>query len=569
MRFVTPHWKILVLGLIASSVSGIGGGAGIPAIFNKVIPIIWDRETVTYTLWEIIGLASLIPLLFLIRGIFGFLGAYWMAIASVNISLNIKQATFDKLQSMSLNFYSRHNTGDILTRLQSDTGNVQTMLTEISQELFKQPVQMFAAMGYLIYYSWVNSQALFILVFCLGIPLFLIPVQILGKKLKRRGRQIQLNSAEVSQQISENLGALIEIRSFGMENAQKKSYFERNQQNAHLLLKLKKYERLQQPTMEIIVTTFIAIALVYCYQQRIGIDVVTTLGAALYFAFDPLKRIFIMMNRFNQLESSMERVYEILELDVDIKDVPTAQPIDRLSGKIEFKDVSFAYTTDSVLNAVNCTLPSGSVYALVGPSGSGKSTFAKLIPRFYEVTSGGISIDGIDVRNLRIEDLRRNIAVVSQSPVLFDESILENIRMGHPNATDDEVHSAARKAYAHDFILALPKGYETLAGERGDFLSGGQRQRIAIARAFLKNAPILILDEATSALDSESEIKIQSALETLVKGKTVIIIAHRFSTLRLADCILLMNSGKLEAMGNHQKLYQENELYKKLCDHQF
>jgi ATP-binding cassette, subfamily B, bacterial MsbA len=244
-------------------------------------------------------------------------------------------------------------------------------------------------------------------------------------------------------------------------------------------------------------------------------------------------------------------------------------PVDRVKGDVAFHDVTFAYRTDvPVLRNVSISIPAGTVCALVGPSGAGKSTFAHLIPRFYEAESGRVTIDGIDLRQMKLADLRRNIAVVSQDPVLFNDTILANLLIGRNDATRPEVEKAARDAFAHDFIRELPNGYDTFVGERGASLSGGQRQRIAIARAFLRNAPILILDEATSALDSESEAFIQTALEKLMVGKTVFIIAHRFSTIRNATRILVFDRGQIVGVGAHGELYADSSLYKSLYDKQ-
>jgi subfamily B ATP-binding cassette protein MsbA len=244
-------------------------------------------------------------------------------------------------------------------------------------------------------------------------------------------------------------------------------------------------------------------------------------------------------------------------------------PVGRQRGDVAFENVAFSYRSDlPVLRDVSVNVPAGTVCALVGPSGAGKSTFAHLIPRFYEVADGRVTIDGIDVRAMKLADLRRNIAIVSQDPVLFNDTILANLLIGRADATRPEVEQAARDAFAHDFITAFPAGYDTLVGERGASLSGGQRQRIALARAFLRNAPILILDEATSALDSESEAFIQTALRKLVAGKTVFIIAHRFSTIRDASQILVFERGRIIANGGHAVLYSDNPLYKSLYDRQ-
>jgi ATP-binding cassette, subfamily B, bacterial MsbA len=289
----------------------------------------------------------------------------------------------------------------------------------------------------------------------------------------------------------------------------------------------------------------------------------------LYMSYDPIKKMGALNNEMKRGLSSLERLEAVLNAPLEITDPARPTCVDRLQGDIGFRDVCFSYKAgEPVLRDVTVTIPAGTVCALVGPSGAGKSTFANLVPRFYEVTDGGVTIDGIDLRAMRVADLRRNIALVSQDPVLFNDTIYNNLLLGRVDATRDEVEQAAKDAFAHDFILSQPNGYDTIVGERGGKLSGGQKQRIAIARAFLRNAPILILDEATSALDSESEAFIQRALHKLVADKTVLIIAHRFSTIRDASMILVFEEGRVVASGPHAQLYSSNPLYKALYDRQ-
>ncbi|HKB91518.1 MAG TPA: ATP-binding cassette domain-containing protein, partial [Opitutaceae bacterium] len=301
----------------------------------------------------------------------------------------------------------------------------------------------------------------------------------------------------------------------------------------------------------------------------VQLEVFIAIVMALYLCYEPIKKIGSLNNELKRGLAALDRLEAVLNEPVTITD-PT-EPIKpgRLRGDLAFENVSFSYSADApVLRDVEIHIPAGTVCALVGPSGAGKSTFANLVPRFYDPTAGRVLFDGFDVKSFRLADLRTNIAVVSQDPVLFNDTVYNNLLLGRSNATREEVEQAARDAFAHDFITSFQQGYNTIVGERGARLSGGQKQRLAVARAFLRNAPILILDEATSALDSESEQKIQMALRKLVVGKTVLIIAHRFSTIRDAHMILVFDQGRIVASGSHGELYDRNTLYRTLYDRQ-
>jgi subfamily B ATP-binding cassette protein MsbA len=336
-------------------------------------------------------------------------------------------------------------------------------------------------------------------------------------------------------------------------------------------MKIVKYSSFLSPTIEIISAMGVAATLIYAYYARIEWNTFLSIAFALFVSYEPVKKLGGINNDLKRGLSALDRLEEVLNAPLEIAD--PAQPITlgRLHGDLAFEGVSFAYGQNGDLPAlrdVTARIPAGTVCALVGPSGAGKSTFANLVPRFYEVGRGRVTIDGIDVRAMRLADLRRNIALVSQDPVLFNDTVYNNLLLGRSDASRDDVMAAAVDAHADEFIRALPQGYETVVGERGALVSGGQKQRLAVARAFLRNAPILILDEATSALDSQSEQMIQEALRKLEAGKTVIIIAHRFSTIRDASLILVFDRGEIVARGTHASLYADNALYKSLYDRQ-
>jgi subfamily B ATP-binding cassette protein MsbA len=300
-----------------------------------------------------------------------------------------------------------------------------------------------------------------------------------------------------------------------------------------------------------------------------GIEDILPLLTALYMTYDPIKKLGAIHRLLKVGEASVQRIEYILHAEDSVLDAENPVPFLAQKPDIRFENVTFAYADEPVLKNVDLTIPSGATVALVGPSGAGKSTFVNLIPRFYDVNEGRVLVGGTDVRSYCKNDLRAHVSIVSQDTVLFNDTIRNNIRLGRQSATDEEVEAAAKHAFVHDFVMQFDDGYDTMVGERGARLSGGQKQRIAIARAFLKNAPILIMDEATSSLDSESEEKVQLALNELVQGRTVILIAHRFSTIRMADQIIVMADGCVRSAGSHAELYASDELYKSLYDKQF
>jgi subfamily B ATP-binding cassette protein MsbA len=316
--------------------------------------------------------------------------------------------------------------------------------------------------------------------------------------------------------------------------------------------------------IEVVTATGLSAAIYYASQKGITLSDIIPLILALYMSYDPIKKMGNISNEYKKGMAALKRINYVLDQKDDTPEPSHVESFPESIEELEFFDVNFSYEEELVLQHINIKVPKGSTLALVGPSGAGKSTFASLIPRFYDVQSGSIAINGCDTRSFSKEDLRRHISIVSQDTFLFDDTVIGNLKMGRIDATKEEIILAAKQAQAHDFIEALPQGYETVIGERGTRLSGGQKQRLAIARAFIKNAPILILDEATSALDSESEAKIQTALESLVVGKTVFIIAHRFSTIKLADRILVFNRGVISGDGTHDDLIAHNETYRDL-----
>ncbi|RME71906.1 MAG: ABC transporter ATP-binding protein [Verrucomicrobia bacterium] len=554
--------------LVCAGVYGIASGFGLPFMIQYVFPKVFDFNAPPLDPWVLAGYVLWLPGVFLVRGLAGYLNIYLINLCGVRVLKKIRTEFFAKLQALPVAFFDRHSTGDLLSRATNDTNQLQQTVTLVSNEIFRQPITLLGAIGALIYLSTKHNDVVFLLLFFAIVPITVFPIRIIGGKLLKKARLLQGELGSVTDRMSENLNSRLEIRAFGLEQREIESFRRLMDQLIHAQMKVVKYAEALSPLIEILSAAGVAIAFLYAHLVQIPLETFVALVGALYMSYDPVKRIGRLSNELKKGEGALERIEAILKEPVTITDPENPVPVQRLRGEIHFDNVSFAYGDEPVLRGITTHIPAGTVCALVGPSGAGKSTFARLVPRFYDVVSGAVKIDGIDVRAMRLADLRANIAIVSQEPILFNDTVRNNILVGRPDATAEEVEAAARNAYADDFIRKLPQGYETIVGERGASLSGGQRQRLALARAFLRNAPILILDEATSALDAESEEMVQKALARLVEGKTVLIIAHRFSTIRIASRILVFDAGRIVGEGDHDTLHAGNDVYRRLYDKQ-
>ena len=566
LRPVRAHLlAAVVFGLIYSGATAVG----LPMMMKHVFPVIFDTAEPRPSWDLVLRISAYIPLIFLLRGISGYFNSRHIQIAGTQILEAIRFDYFRKLQVLPLSFIQSRQSGDLLSRGLADTNQLQFVLTQLANDGIKQPGTLVGAIGFLAYQAMLVKGVGLLLVCLAIIPLVVFPIRYFGRKVAKRSAELQAQLGAVTALFSENLSAAREVRAFGLEQHEVSRFSRLSEALFAFQVKVAKYSQAVSPAIEFVAALGCAATLIFAFHVRVSKDDFLAVVTALFLAYEPLKKLGSLNNELKRANASLDRLELVLHEPVMITDPEQPVPLHRAQGAIAFEEVSFAYKPgDPVLHHVSATIPSGTMCALVGPSGAGKSTFANLVPRFYEASHGRVLVDGQDVREYRLADLRRNIAVVSQDPVLFNETIYANLALGRPEATRAEVEQAARDAFAHDFIVKLPQGYDTVVGERGALVSGGQKQRIALARAFLRNAPILILDEATSALDSESEAKIQLALKKLVVGKTVLIIAHRFSTIRDASKILVFNHGRIVATGSHGELYSDNPLYRSLYDGQ-
>ncbi len=552
--------------LVCSLVYGASSGFGIPFMCQKVFPKVFGAEALApITLFLLV---AYLPLVFLVRALSGYFSEYLIHYCGVKVLEDLRNEIFRKLQRLPLAFFQRRSRGDLLSRVMNDASQLQMGITRVTNSLVREPVTFLGAVGALVYLAVINHEIIFILFSLMIVPACVFPARYAGRKLYRKAKGLQKETARVTETVNENLGAAREVRAFSLEERQAIEFTAVMRQFVRWQLKVVQYSKFLSPVIEFISSLGVALAVFYAAKARVGLEEVVALIGALYMSYSPLKKIGQMHNQVKQASASLERLEEILREPETISDREGAVDLGKVEGRIEFQNLSFSYGDGPVLRGVSCVLAPGEVHALVGPSGSGKSTFAHLIPRFYDATEGSVTLDGEDVRNIRLASLRRNVAFVPQDPVLFNDTIFRNIHLSRPSAGEEEVYEAARQAYAHDFIRQFGQGYETIVGERGTRLSGGQKQRIALARAFLTQAPVLILDEATSALDAESEEKIQLALTELTRGKTVILIAHRLSSVRQAGRILVFDRGRVVAQGPHGGLIESCPLYRSLWEKQ-
>ena len=554
------------IGLIAGIVSAAASGAGLPFVAKVLVPLVTAPEAPGG--WALAGVLLYIPVVFFFRASGTFLNAYYMAHVGMHVLEKIRLKVFAKLQQLPLGFFQRNQTGDLMSRVTGDTQQLQTAIIGSVNSLIKQPATLVSAVAFLIYLSVQAQDTIFMLIALVSVPCCVVPIRLVGQKIVKKAKLAQKEAGRVNSVLNENLSASREVRAYNLQERENSRFGDACRAFFKFALKTVKYDKALTPLIELVTATVLPVAFYTAVRKEIPPEDIVAILTALYMCYEPVKKLGAVSNLLRKAEASLDRLEYILHSEDTVPEAVDAKPLGSVKGEIRFEDVDFAYTNEAVLHGINTSITAGESVALVGPSGAGKSTFANLVLRFYDVSNGRLLIDGTDVRDVASADLRRHVALVSQEAVLFSESIAENIRLGRQGATDEEVKTAAKLAQAHEFIEALENGYETSVGERGSRLSGGQRQRISIARAFLKNAPIIILDEPTSALDAESEHQIQIALEELSKGRTVIIIAHRFSTIQHSDRILVFDRGEIVASGTHSELYNGNTLYRELYDKQ-
>ena len=582
--YLRPVKAKLAIGIIVGVIGGATFSAGLPLMIDQVFPVIFTSEKTGATndapKWlewlagdKIVLVACLmLPAIFLISGVCKYLSKVLLHFVGLKVLENLRVDVYDRLQRLSLGFHGKQAGGDLLSRVMGDTQKLQTVLSKVIMNMIVLPGALIGSVGVLIYLCVKDSSVIYMLIGLMTVPLCVFPVRVFLKRLAKKASLMMDKQGDMSAIVSENLASQPAVRAYMMEDKQVAKLKEETANFVNFNMGMQKYRYLVSPSVEIMSAVGVGVAIYFGSIHGLTLEKFIPTLIALYGAYEPVKKLGNLGTLIREGEASLNRLEFILHSREEIVDKPNAQSFGIAAGDVALEGCQFSYADEVILDEVNIRVQAGETIALVGESGAGKSTLISLIPRFFEVQSGEVKVDGVNVNELRKADLRKNIALVSQQPLLFRGTVAENILIGRPDATMEEVIEAARNASAHEFINGLPDGYNTYLGERGGGLSGGQCQRVVIARAFLKNAPILILDEATSALDSESEANIQESLKALTEGRTTFIVAHRFSTIRDADRILVFEKtsegGRIIADGAHEEIYHSCELYKMLYDKQ-
>lgn len=574
LEYIKPYKWRLMLAILATQGTALAT-AMIPATIYIVTNGLQNKEQVVIDNmphapflnglhFSVNWIPLIVIVIFALRSGFEYLSEFQMSNIGIRAIRQVRDDLFHHIVYLSHDFYSQGRTGDFLSRIMNDVQQIQGAITDVIKDLVKQP---FVILYNVIAVAYFGGPYAFI---AIGVfPIIIVPIALLGKSLRRTTRKMQERSADITAFIGETLSGIHIVKAFNREEQEIARFEETNKHVFDHFKKTIKVTIIQRPLVEVM-GALGAGAAIWFSIQHLSLDRFVAFVGGLFLLYEPVKKLSKVNSTIQQSIAAGNRIFEILDEEPTVQNRPDAKMFQGNVTRVAFEHVSFSYESGKkVLDDINFEVGVGQVLALVGPSGSGKTTLVHLIPRFFDVIEGAIKINGEDIRGLTLKSLRDLIGIVSQDTVLFNMTVRENIAYGRINATLDEVKAAARAAHADTFIENLPQGYDTPLGERGMKLSGGQRQRLAIARAILKDPPILILDEATSHLDTESEREVQVALENLIEGRTSFVIAHRLSTIQRADRILVLQNGRIVQDGTNDSLLAAGGAYKRLYDLQF
>lgn len=608
LNYIRPYWKHLSASIIFSIIQALLNGASIylaiplldtlfqqsgssavntpqvttniktenlswlSRIINDVIDyfksIIFSGDTSEILL----KICILIIIAFLGKNLFGYLQSYYLAFVEQGMIRDLRNESYKHLHKLPMSYFKNEKTGNLISRITNDVNMVNVSVSAVFLNMIREPLTIMVFLGIAVSISW--QLTLFSLIV---LPFSLIIISYIGLILRKQSGLLQQKMADITTNLHETITGVKIVKAFGMEEYENKKFFSETQKFFKLVLRITRIRNISSPVTEFL-SVIVGVLIIYFGAQLVIVDKsikpseFITFLFAIFQLMPPVKELSSVNNRIQESSAAAERIFEILDTEPKIKNAESPVTVNSFKESITFKDVSFHYddSDELILDRINLEVKRGTINAIVGSSGAGKTTMVDLLPRFYDPTSGKILLDGIDIKEIRIEDLRRLMGIVTQETVLFNESVIRNIAYGLENCDKEKVIEAAKAANAHNFILELPKGYDTIIGEKGTKLSGGQRQRLSIARALLKNPPIMILDEATSSLDNESEVLVQEAIERLMQDRTTFVIAHRLSTIRNSDRIIVLDKGKIVQDGKHEGLLADQSgIYRKLYELQF
>jgi subfamily B ATP-binding cassette protein MsbA len=563
IKLAKPHLPKFILAMLCMLV--VGGLTSVLAFLVKpVLDDIFMKKNAAMLKWIPLAVVAI----YLLKGLCTYVQTILMNFIGQRVVADIRNRLYQVIQTQSMSFFTKNQTGILMSRITNDVSSMQGAVSEAVTSLLKDSFTLICLMFVIFYRDWQLALVAMVI-----FPVTIYPIATFGRKIRKLATRTQVTMGSLTTLLQETISGARIVKAFGREDYESSRFSRENENLLKLTLKSVTISAVSSPFMEFLGGVGIAAIIFYGgYQVIQGVSTPGTFFsflAALILLYEPIKRLTNVNNTIQQGIAGAQRVFSIIDAVPEIRNKPEAIPLPAISKAVDIRNVTFRYEDAPVLKQINLTVRAGEAVAFVGMSGGGKTTLVNLIPRFYDVSEGQILIDGRDIRDVTIESLRAQIGIVTQQTILFNDTVRNNIIYGDVEKTEADVIRAAKAANAHHFIMNLPEGYDTVIGEQGTKLSGGERQRISIARALLKDAPILVLDEATSSLDTEAEIEVQDALENLMKGRTTLVIAHRLSTIRNADRIVVLVNGEIVEEGTHEALLDKKGEYFRLYQMQF